>query len=45
MSETVQKSNIRRSYPLIKGDLGGWVFRQRNLARVSCTVSRRESRE
>ena len=25
--------------PPDKGDLGGWVFRQRNLARVSCTVS------
>ena len=25
--------------PPDKGDLGGWVFRQRDLARVSCTVS------
>ena len=30
---------IRVTSPPDKGDLGGWVFRQRNLARVSCTVS------
>ena len=30
---------LSKGSPPDKGDLGGWVFRQRDLARVSCTVS------